>query len=377
MRVITLVILTVFAVAAPARAATVDVEFRGDPRRGSDVIVFKAAPGERNVLTSEHVGQTVTLRDGGAPITVLDSRCTAVEGGVSCPSWPLEAELGDQDDVSTVGGITDGGPGNDRLSGGGTLIGGPGEDVLTGIGPFVDDDGATPARDVYTGTGRSELSYGTRRTGIRIDLRMGRAAEDTVSGVPNVEGGYGDDVLIGDDGPNHLSGSRGGDRVVGLGGNDDLDAGSCCLYGFGGGAETILGGAGDDEIDPTGGRSATVRCGPGADETSTGPDRTFLAADCETVDTDAGEGRFAPDLRSATAAFFTFPRCGCHRHTFRVLAGDDQVVARASGRNGAVKLRLNALGRRLLRKDGRIAVRITSRDGDVDDGFRTVLKLRR
>ena len=299
MRVLTLVILTVLAVAAPARAATVDVDFRGDPRRGYDVIVFKAAPGERNVLTSEHVGQTVTLRDAGASITSLDNRCTAVEGGVSCPAWSLEADLGDQDDVATVGGITDGGPGDDRLSGGGTLIGGPGKDVLTGSGPFVDDDGATPAPDVYTGTGRTELSYGTRRTGIRVDLRTGRAAEDTVSGIPNIEGGYGDDVLIGDDGPNHLSGSRGGDRVVGLGGDDHLDAGSCCLYGLGGGAETILGGAGDDELDPTGGRSATVRCGPGADETATSTDRTFVAGDCESVDTDAGEGRFASGLRSA------------------------------------------------------------------------------
>ena len=159
MRVLTLVILTVLAVAAPARAATVDVDFRGDPRRGYDVIVFKAAPGERNVLTSEHVGQTVTLRDAGAPITSRDSRCTAVEGGVSCPAWSLEADLGDQDDVASVGGIIDGGPGHDRLSGGGTLIGGPGKDVLTGTGPFVDDYGVTPAPDVYTGTGRSELSY--------------------------------------------------------------------------------------------------------------------------------------------------------------------------------------------------------------------------
>ena len=217
---------------------------------------------------------------------------------MSCPAWSLEADLGDQDDVATVSGIIDGGPGNDRLSGGGTLIGGPGRDVLTGNGPFVDDDGATPAPDVYTGTGRSELSYGTRRTGIRVDLRTGRAAEDTVSGIPNVEGGYGDDVLIGDDGPNHLSGSRGGDRVVGLGGNDRLDAGSCCLYGLGGGAETILGGAGDDRLDPTGGRSATVRCGPGADETATSTVRTFVAIDCETVDTDAGEARFRPSCEA-------------------------------------------------------------------------------
>ena len=52
-------------------------------------------------------------------------------------------------------------------------------------------------------------------------------------------------------------------------------------------------------------------------------------------------------------------------------------MARASGRKGMVKLRLNALGRHLLRKDGRLAVRIMSRDGDIDDVFRTVLKLRR
>jgi hypothetical protein len=52
-------------------------------------------------------------------------------------------------------------------------------------------------------------------------------------------------------------------------------------------------------------------------------------------------------------------------------------VARASGRRGAVKLRLNALGRRLLRKDGRLDVTIALRDGQSFERFRTVLKLRR
>ena len=329
-------------------------------------------------MTSEYVGQTITLRDAGAPITSLDSRCTAVEGGVSCPAWSLEADLGDQDDVATVSGIIDGGPGNDRLSGGGTLIGGPGRDVLTGNGPFVDDDGATPAPDVYTGAGRSELSYGTRRTGIRVDLRTGRAAEDTVSGIPNVEGGYGDDVLIGDEGPNHLSGSRGGDRVVGLGGNDRLDAGSCSCTASAAARRRSWAARATTGLDPTGGRSATVRCGPGADETATSTVRTFVAIDCETVDTDAGEGRFSPELRSATAAFFTFPAAAAAGTRFASSRPTIRSWPAPSGRKGMVKLRLNALGRHLLRKDGRLGGSdhgpVT---GDIDDVFRTVLKLRR
>ena len=52
-------------------------------------------------------------------------------------------------------------------------------------------------------------------------------------------------------------------------------------------------------------------------------------------------------------------------------------MARASGRKGAVKLRLNVRGRRLLRKTGRLDVTIALRDGHIFERFRTVLTLRR
>ena len=156
MRVFTLVILTVLAVAAPARAATVDVDFRGDRRRGYDVIVFKAAPGERN--------------------------------------------------------------------------------VLTGNGPFVDDDGATPAPDVYTGTGQE-----------RAVLR------DAPDRHPR--------------GPAH--GTRRRD-----------DPGLCWP-------------ATTSSTPPAGTRRPSA-AGRAPTKTSTSTARTFVAeADCETVDTDAGEGRFS------------------------------------------------------------------------------------
>ena len=82
-------------------------------------------------------------------------------------------------------------------------------------------------------------------------------------------------------------------------------------------------------------------------------------------------------LRGAGASFVTFKRCDCATHTFRALTRDGRVVARARGRTGAVTLRLNALGRRLLERRGRLDATVTIRDGHIFESFRTVLSLRR
>jgi Ca2+-binding RTX toxin-like protein len=366
-----IVTLALLAGATPAAAATARVEFRGDPRSGYDVLVFTAAPGERNDLTMEKVGPTLTVRDAGAAISP-GRGCTAVPGGVNCAAYLIDADLGDQDDVATdVGDLyssLDGGAGNDRLSGGAGMTGGPGEDVLTGPGPFADEDGATPAHDVYAGTGGSTLSYWTRATGVVVDLRAGRAGEDTVSGVSSIDGGNGDDVLIGDDGPNTLNGGRGLDRIKGLGGNDTLQPGTSS----GRGKERVDGGPGSDTILGSG--RSIVRCGPDADE-AYGSMRTYIAADCETVDVDPGKARLVADLASENVAFLTLRRCFCETHTFRAFVGRT-VVARARGKKFGVRLRLNADGRRLLRRTGRLDVTIATRDGHIFEGFRTRLRLR-
>jgi hypothetical protein len=82
--------------------------------------------------------------------------------------------------------------------------------------------------------GGDRVTYATRTAPLRVDLADaaadGEAGEgDTLLNIESVEGGSGDDQLLGDDGRNSLFGGRGRDRLAGRGGGDTL------LSGFGGG----------------------------------------------------------------------------------------------------------------------------------------------
>jgi Ca2+-binding RTX toxin-like protein len=122
-----------------------------------------------------------------------------------------------------------GGDGNDIIdasdTGGGptAMDGGPGDDVIEV--PFGDNtiDGGPGADWVEPAVNTDELD-GSSWT---IDLGAGTMAikdyTSTVTGVENAEGGIGDDVLRGDDGPNVLIGWAGNDHLYGAGGDDILD----------------------------------------------------------------------------------------------------------------------------------------------------------
>jgi Ca2+-binding RTX toxin-like protein len=64
------------------------------------------------------------------------------------------------------------------------------------------------------------------------------AVEDTLTGIENVVGGSGNDILTGDAGANALDGGLGNDTLTGGGGNDTLTGGL--------GTDTLTGGAGND-----------------------------------------------------------------------------------------------------------------------------------
>jgi len=185
------------------------------------------------------------------------------------------------------GDVLDGGPGNDTIvgsDGGGTLIGGPGSDVLIGgrgddllIG---DGSGASPAPDVIDGRGgNNTVTYSDRTTPVRVDLRSRSADQgapgehDTILNVQNAIGGAASDTLIGNDGPNtltgcetftvdasttagchagdHIYGLGGNDHLIGSSGNDVLDGGSGAdLIEAGGGRDIVRGGSGNDRIVP-------------------------------------------------------------------------------------------------------------------------------
>lgn len=320
------------------------------------MLVYAAAPGERNVFTTANdPPRALILRDAGATIT----GCPPVEGGVHCsdpdgyvPS-SLTVYLGDADDQATTAHTVYGQTGNDRLTGDGRLSGGPGNDVLTGTGEFHDDDGSARGRDTYTGA--KELRYDPRKLPVRLDLRPGRPSEDRVTGVARITGGYGDDVLIGDDGPNELHGGGGGDRVRGLGGDDVLSG------------NRVDGGPGDDTL--IGGYlGARVRCGSGRDTVSPAR-RAVVGADCEYVRID-DEASWRVRLHAAPRRL-TSPilggvvcrhECGDRPDRWRLKAGG-RVLGELVATKRPSPLRLNAEGRARLRHSRTLRVQVERRRG--------------
>ena len=293
----------VLAAPVPAHAATVRGDVYCPPTSHYNfdcvpTVIFTAAPGETNEVSAVVVDhETLEVRDGGAPITP-GAGCVAIAGGARCtntiegfPGPTLYASLGDGDDTSTADGQIDGGSGDDMLRGTGTLTGGPGKDVIVAIGrsTLIDGDGRQAAHDVYQGNGTAALTYGARTSSVLVDLRPGHHGEDSISGVTGITGGYGNDTLIGDDKPNTLNGGPGDDHVLGMGGDDNVAGGVE-------GIDVVDGGEGDDLLSGSS-VDSTLRCGAGSDQFLTYEGR--VAGDCER---DGGTTRLRTTLASATAA---------------------------------------------------------------------------
>ena len=258
-----LVLALLLALAAPASAGTIVTGGDCSARYYcTHEATYTAAPGERNDVTVTRPGPGLAqIHDAGAPVQGclrVDDH-TALCGAPASESFTIQVNLGDGDDAAhATGAYVDGGPGNDTLTGEqGVLTGGPGSDVLTATAGgvyFEDGDGNRPAPDRYLGApGKpNEIDYIGRYEDLRIDLRGPYTTPegDYLENIQNAHGGYGDDVIIGNDGPNKLYGARGADRVVGLGGDDDLyteiDSGALIQLDPPG-RDVLEGGAGDDK----------------------------------------------------------------------------------------------------------------------------------
>lgn len=159
-----------------------------------------------------------------------------------------------------------GGAGDDHLRGAMELVGGPGDDVVIVAGTAgssiyvaggVGDDVLRapvlkalfvpgPGRDRVVGNGipNDEVSYRTSGYAVLVDLAKGVArgqGRDTLKRVDWATGSRFGDTLLGDNGPNGLSGLGGGDTLKGRGGDDTLTGGA--------GADLLNGGLGDDYCD--------------------------------------------------------------------------------------------------------------------------------
>jgi serralysin len=322
-RLLSFALLAFVAAPATAQAATA-TSADGNLR-------YTAAPGEVNNVTFARVsGNTFRVTDLGVTI-VAGTGCTQESPNVvSCTTAngrPIIATLGDQNDRATSRTSRSvqlfGEDGNDRLAGGSgrdTIDGGSGDDNLTG------------------GSRRDRL-----RGGSGNDQLFGNSGNDNVQGGDGndlLDGGSGDDAELGGSGDDTLrqgNSPNGADSLAGDSGNDTVDysarpapvnvaledqafdgdrrtnerdnvrstvdrvlgsAASDLLIGRDGPADTLVGGTGDDVIDPLRGDDHVdggagidqirlrdlsqddVVCGDGVDSVAA-DERDTAAPDCE------------------------------------------------------------------------------------------------
>ena len=180
--------------------------------------------------------------------------------------------------------LEDLGYGSDRLNGGGgqdQLYGGRGDDTLTD----GDRDGAVgdaaAGPDTLDGGGGAydTLSYAQRTKGVRVRAGVSTDAgepgeHDNIRGIEHIEGGAGDDRLLGDRRDNWLTGGAGNDLLAGRGGSDELDAGD--------GRDRLPAGRGNDALYGGAGNDA-LACGRGRDVAHDPQAREVVPRSCEIV----------------------------------------------------------------------------------------------
>jgi Ca2+-binding RTX toxin-like protein len=326
---ITLTALIVVPSAASAATATADIERRQGAPLGP--VTFKAAKGEVNRVTVTAANGRLRFQDERNRVRAKGD-CEQVNARTAiCPFTEdiAKVKLADRADRAKAEGLVEvrGGSGADVLRGSGgvdmldgqkgsdTLRGGSDNDYLTGgpggdrlFGGGGDDDlvdgesdaQATP--DLFVG-GRSRdtrgadrgdlIDFSQRRRALDIDLARvpvaARSMGDDIHGIESVEGGAGDDRLVGDGDDNWLEGNGGKDRIRARGGadipmggegNDTVrgDGGDDVVWGNGG-TDLLFGGSGDDLMDGDDANAESVSCGPGDDDARV--TRLDTVADCE------------------------------------------------------------------------------------------------
>lgn len=174
-----------------------------------------------------------------------------------------------------------GGTGNDRLEGAegqDTLNGHAGNDILRGgLGNETDVlNGGTGIDTVdYT-----DLTMGFQAGGLTVNLNTGTTSgsfyvgQDQLISIENANGTGGADTLIGGAGDNRLRGLAGNDRLSGSAGNDTLEGGT--------GRDTLIGGVGNDRFITDGLDSITELSGGGVDTAQSSASLT-LASNIENL----------------------------------------------------------------------------------------------
>lgn len=171
-----------------------------DGGSGFDTARFSAVSGGIIATMQGGGAGTVTDAQGGALATLAGIE--AIEGG-----WGNDVLLGDDDANSLIGS-----GGDDRL------VGGAGDDMLEGgWGDDVIQGGTGNDTAIYSGYGTYFVDL--TNTGAQ-DTGLGT---DTLSGIENLKGGWGNDYFFGDANDNRFIDVGGDDLYSGRGGSDTVD----------------------------------------------------------------------------------------------------------------------------------------------------------
>jgi Ca2+-binding RTX toxin-like protein len=251
----TLALAALLLLALPAAAQA------GTAYRDATTVYFVANGGEANDLRVTLEGGNYVLHDAGADMTALPAGGCSATGDpkrVHCPAAGvarlyLETEnLADHVDVSApTAAWIELGPDGDRAEGSplrDTLVGGAGNDTLAGRGGNDDVYGEDHITNSAM-TGVNQLSGGAGN-----DLVRGGRGRDVMFGDgenDDMNGGGANDALFGGDGNDSVTGGDGDDELRGENGNDTVS--SAAIVGIemtpaDAGNDVVDGGAGDDAL---------------------------------------------------------------------------------------------------------------------------------
>jgi len=252
-------------------------------------VTFSGGAGEANAVVFAFEGpDRIRISDSGAPLTTLHPDCVAAGPDLIC-EWPgaermeVIVELNDGNDSVNLPSwvnvnVVEGGPGNDNIVADVFLRGGPGDDRMEAIrGAFMEGGGGD---DVMLG-------------GPGWEIFEGGPGNDTLrgfGGVDDLRGDGGDDILVGGLGFD-ITWARGRNlrltptALVGEG-TDTLSS-IQFVYLDGGGANNVINARtfdGDTRINAFGGDDVIVGglgrdlilAGPGNDRVAGGPGRDTL-----------------------------------------------------------------------------------------------------
>lgn len=213
-----------------------------------DVLSVEGVDGDDTLKATAGVEALVGIRlDGGAGDDLLSADATLLGGDGS------DTLIGGAGDDSL-----DGGAGDDVLfagTGNNTLIGGAGNDTILVDGTdFADSITLSEAGGILAISVNGQAGSNIHSQVERIVIN-GTGGNDVIDAATVIlplliEGGEGDDSIVGGTGADFLSGGRGNDTLLGLAGIDSLQGGE--------GNDSLIGGTGNDQVFGGDGSDAIV-----------------------------------------------------------------------------------------------------------------------